>query len=211
MQITIGIVDDESLYTKGLSALIATFATFKVVVESVNGEDLLRRLDVSPDKPDILLIDVNMPRLDGLQVAQEVREKYPLIRMVALSLKDDDATIIRMIRAGCCAYLYKGIWPAELEKALLEVHNTGNYNADLSNLRARQLRQYEENQGNLTDKELHFIQLSCSDLTYKQIAVKMNLSARTIDGYRDSVFKKMNVESRVGMVLEALKRKLVNL
>ena len=78
-------------------------------------------------------------------------------------------------------------------------------------LRARQLLKYEEATANLTEKELLFIQLSCSDLTYKQIAGKMNLSARTIDGYRDSVFKKMNVESRVGMVLEAIKRKLVTI
>jgi len=211
MQITIGIVDDESLYTKGLSALIDTFATCKVVVEAVNGEDLLRQLEVAAHPPDILLVDVNMPRLDGLEVARKVRDKYPDIRMIALSLRDDDATIIRMIRAGCCAYLYKGIWPTELEKALTEVHLTGNYNADLSNLRARQIKQAESNQTNLTDKELLFIQLACSDLTYKQIAVKLSLSARTIDGYRDSVFKKMNVDSRVGMVLEAIKRKIVKI
>jgi DNA-binding NarL/FixJ family response regulator len=211
MRITIGVVDDQRLFMNGLSALIDTFPSFSVTLEALNGEDLLAQLGKSATWPDILLIDVNMPLLDGPRTAQQVMERYPVIKTSALSMKDDDATIIRMIKAGCCAYLLKDISPAELERALLEIHEKGFYNADQSNLRARRLLQYQETEPKLTEKEKHFVQLACSDLTYKQIASEMYLSERTIDGYRESVFKKLHVESRVGMVLEAIKRQLVSL
>jgi DNA-binding NarL/FixJ family response regulator len=209
MRITVGVVDDQRLFLNGLSALINTFPSFEVSLEALNGQDCLRQLENMTNPPDILLLDVNMPMLDGPRTAQLVREGYPLIRMAALSMKDDDGTVIRMIKAGCCAYLLKDITPVDLELALLEIKEKGYYNADLSNLNARRLLQYKE--PNLSEKEKLFLQLACSDLTYKQIAAEMYLSERTIDGYRESVFGKLDVESRVGMVLEAIKRQLVSL
>lgn len=211
MRITIGVVDDQRLFMNGLSALIDTFPSFEVTLTAINGQDLLDQLEKSPARPEILILDVNMPLLDGPRTASLVKERYPLIRMAALSVKDDDATIIRMIRAGCCAYLLKDINPVQLELALTEISQKGFYNGDLSNLRARELRQYQDNEPHLTEKERQFVQLSCSDLTYKQIAAKMYLSERTIDGYRESLFEKFQVQSRVGMVLEAIKRQIVNL
>lgn len=211
MRITIGVVDDQRLFMNGLSALIDTFPSFAVILEALNGEDLLKQLERSATQPDILLVDVNMPLLDGPRTARQVRERYPLIRMAALSMKDDDATVIRMLKAGCCAYLLKDISPGELEQALLEIGEKGFYNADVSNLRARRLLKYQESEPGLTEKETQFVRLACSDLTYKQVAAEMYLSERTIDGYRESVFKKLHVESRVGMVLEAIKRQIVSL
>lgn len=211
MRITIGVVDDQRLFLNGLSALINTFSSLTVTLEALNGQELLRQLQVSDTQPDILLLDVNMPLLDGPRTAEMVRKKYPLIRMAALSMKDDNGTIIRMIRAGCCAYLIKDISPTELELALLEIYQKGYYNADLSNLRARRLLEYKESEPELTEREKQFIQLASSDLTYKQVAAEMHLAERTIDGYRESVFQKLNVESRVGMVLEGIKRGIVSL
>jgi DNA-binding NarL/FixJ family response regulator len=209
MRITIGVVDDERLFMKGLSALIDTFPSCTTVLEAINGQDLQTQMEVAATRPEILLMDVNMPLLDGPGAVRLIRKNYPLVRMVALSLKDDDATIIRMIKEGCCAYLCKSIHPVELEKALVEVYTKGYYNADLSNLRARDLLAFEQRRVNLSDREIYFVSLSCSDLTYKQIAAKMGLSDRTIDGYRDSVFEKLGVSSRTGMVLEAIRKRLV--
>jgi DNA-binding NarL/FixJ family response regulator len=211
MHITIGLADDQQLFLKSLSTLIGTFSSFSVSLEAFNGEDLLKKLRVAPTQPDILLIDVKMPILDGLHTALQVREEFPAIRMAALSTDDDDATVIQMIRAGCCAYLLKDIHPNELEKALLEIHAKGYYNADVSNINYRRLLRYEKQEAVLSPKEMIFIQFACSDLTYRQIADQMYLSERTIDGYRESVFEKLNVQSRVGMVLEAIKRHLVKL
>jgi len=130
-----------------------------------------------------------------------------------LSMKDDDDTILGMIRNGCCAYLLKDIHPYELEKALHEVHTKGYYNGDVYNLNYRRIvrNALHKDQVVISDREQTFLQLACSDLTYKEIAAKMNLAERTIDGYREALFGKLNVQSRVGMVLEALKLQLVAL
>jgi DNA-binding NarL/FixJ family response regulator len=209
MRIPIGVADDQRLFMNSLSALIDTFPSFEVVLQALNGQDLLQQLEMAKIRPDILLVDVNMPLLDGPRAVQQIQETYPLIRMAALSMKDDDATVIRMIKAGCCAFLLKDISDSELERALLEISDKGFYNADQLNLRARKLVNYQEPE--LTNQERQFVQLACSDLTYKQIAGQMYLSERTIDGYRESVFDKLKVQSRVGMVLEAIKRQIVTL
>ncbi len=213
MKISIGITDDHQLFLKSLSILINSFPSFNIVVDALNGEDLLQKLEAKKIQPDILLVDVNMPVMDGVKTAEKIAQKYPLIKMVALSMKDDDTTIINMLKAGCCAYLLKDIHPDELEKALLEVYEKGYYNADASNVNYRRLiiQANKEAALAITEKEKQFLKLACSDLTYKQIAGQMNLSERTIDGYRETLFQKLNVQSRVGMVLEALRRNLASL
>src|SRR5580692_4944277 len=109
MKITIGIVDDHQLFLKSLSLLISSFPDFSIVIEALNGKDLIEKLEAKEIIPDILLIDVNMPVMDGLTTVKYLTEHYPVIKTVALSMKDDDATIIGMIKAGCCAYLLKDI------------------------------------------------------------------------------------------------------
>jgi len=213
MSIKIGVTDDQQLFLRSLCTLINTLEPFEVIVDAMNGEELLQKLARAGVLPDILLIDVNMPVMDGVKAAQIITEKYPSIKMAALSMNDDDGVIINMIKAGCCAYLLKGIHPDELQKALMEIHTKGFYNADASNINYRRLLVHSRNEAAsaLNDREKTFLQLACSDLTYKQIAAQMYLSERTIDGYRESIFEKLNVQSRVGMVLEGLRRQLITL
>jgi DNA-binding NarL/FixJ family response regulator len=212
MKIGIGIADDQQLFLGSLSLLVDSYSSFEVTVTALNGEALLQRLAVMKTPPDIVLLDVNMPKMGGMATAAEVARKYPLIRMVALSMKDDDISIIGMLRVGCCAYLLKDIGPAELEKALLEINARGYYNADAYNINYRGRRQNRADaEPEITENERAFLQLASSDRTYKQIAAEMHLSARTIDGYREALFEKLSVQSRVGMVLEAIKRQLVTL
>lgn len=213
MSITIAIADDHQLFLKSISILMESFPSFTIVADAVNGEILLKKLDLLPQLPDIVILDVNMPVMDGPKTAAIISGKYPEVKLVALSMKEDDTSVIQMIRAGCCAYLLKDIHPDELEKALQEVHMNGYYNADVSNIRYRRLllKQQEDEKLHFTERELIFLKLACSDLTYKQIASQMHLAERTIDGYRESLFEKLAVQSRVGMVLEALRRNLVQL
>lgn len=213
MKINIAITDDHQLFLKSLSLLIESFSDFNIAFDALNGEVLLQKLLQKNPLPEIILLDVNMPVMDGPTTAKIISEKYPTIKLVALSMKDDDGSVIKMIRAGCCAYLLKDMHPDELEKALKEINKNGYYNADVSNIRYRRLLQKrnEDEQLQLSDREKTFLQLACSDLTYKQIAEKMHLAERTIDGYRENLFFKLNVQSRVGMVLEALRRNLVTL
>jgi DNA-binding NarL/FixJ family response regulator len=207
MKITLALVDDHTLFLSSLPHLINTFPGLEVVATATSGQALLDRLASLPSPPDIVLVDVEMEEMNGLEVVRRLNQLYPLVRLVALSMKDDDLTIIGMLRAGCCAYLLKGMDPGELERALLEVYQTGYYNADGSNIRYRRLAQQarQEPGVHLTEKEKVFLRLACSDRTYKQIAGEMNLSERTIDGYRESLFGKLNVQSRVGMALEAIR------
>ncbi|SEW49912.1 response regulator transcription factor [Chitinophaga arvensicola] len=211
MKINIGIADDHQLFLKSLSLLVGGFAGFQIVAEAMNGKELLEKLAQLPSPPDILLVDVNMPVMDGASTTAAVLKLYPTVKVVALSMKDNDATIIEMLKAGCCAYLLKDIHPTELEKALTEIHSTGQYYNDASNVNYRRLLLQSEQKQTLTEREREFLHLACSDLTYKAIAAKMNVTERTVDGYREILFNKLNVQSRTGMVLEALRRQLVSL
>jgi DNA-binding NarL/FixJ family response regulator len=213
MNITLAIADDHQLFLKSLSLLISSLKDFTIIAEAMNGKDLIDKLEIKKQEPDIILLDVNMPVMDGKVTAEYLTKKYPAIKLVALSMKDDDATIISMIKAGCCAYLLKDMHPDELDKALHEIYKKGYYNADAANINFRRLLQHQqrEDELHLSDKEKEFLKLACSDATYKQIAATMHISERTVDGYRENLFRKLNVQSRTGMALEAIRRNLVNL
>jgi DNA-binding NarL/FixJ family response regulator len=211
MKISIGIVDDHQLFLKSLSLMLQSFNIYEVVIEANNGKDLQEKMSNLKKVPEIMLIDVNMPVMDGIATATWVNKNYRSVKLVALSQNDGDKTIIGMIKAGCCAYLLKDTHPNELEKALHEIYTKGFYNADVSNINYRRLLQFEKDLLNINEKEKTFLQFACSDMTYKQIAAEMGLSERTIDGYRESLFHKLNVQSRVGLALEAIRRELVTL
>ena len=140
-----------------------------------------------------------------------MQEHYPSIKTVALSMKDDDKTIIKMIKAGCCAYMLKDIHPDELDKALNNIFTKGFYNGDASNINYRRLLLAEKENEllNLSEKEKKFLQFSCSDMTYKEIAAKMNITQRATEYYREILFQRFNVQSRVGLCLEAIRKELV--
>jgi DNA-binding NarL/FixJ family response regulator len=212
MKIMIGIADDQQLFLGSLSNLINSFKNFEVVVEALNGEELLKQVGALKTLPDIILIDVQMPVMDGPTAVAKISAGYPSVKTVALSMKEDDHSILSMLRAGCSAYLLKDLHPRELEKALLEVQETGYYNSDSFSVHYRRLlRKKDDEEIKLTDREKAFLKLACSDFTYREIASKMFLSEKTIDGYRESLFVKLNVKSRTGMALEGIKLGLVEL
>ena len=211
--INIGIIDDHQLFVKSLGLMLESFTNYNVVIEAFNGKDLQEKMKQKITVPDIILIDVNMPQMNGYETAKWLNEHYPQIKLVALSMNDDDHTIIDMIKAGCCAYLMKDTHPNELEKALTEINEKGYYNGDASNINYRRLMKSEQEKEslNINDRERNFLRLACSDKTYKQIASEMNLSERTIDGYREVLFQKLKVQSRVGLCLEAIRKQIVSL
>lgn len=213
MKTKIGLVDDHQLFLKSLSLMVDSFGPYEVVLEALNGKDLQEKIKSRKTLPDILLIDVNMPLMNGVETAQWLSDNYPEIKLVALSMNADDHAIISMIKAGCSGYLLKDTHPTDLEKALDEINKKGYYNADIGNINFRRLLSKSEEKDNmaLSAKEQQFLTFACSELTYKQIAAQMHLSERTIDGYREALFKKFNVQSRVGLALEALRKELVSL
>lgn len=190
--------------------MLESFKEYEVVVTAVNGKDLQEKLSKN-NLPEIILVDVNMPVMDGIDTATWLNQNYPLIKLVALSMNDSDKTIIGMIKAGCCSYLLKDTHPDELERALHDIHTKGFYNSDASNINYRRLLDVGKDFIVISEKEKIFLKHACSDMTYKQIAAKMNLSERTIDGYRENLFHKFQVQSRVGLALEAIRKDFVKL
>jgi DNA-binding NarL/FixJ family response regulator len=211
MKINIGLVDDHQLFSKSLELMLASFKGFSVVVDARNGVDLQEKIKSVDVLPDILLIDVNMPIMNGAQTAIWMRANYPAVKLAALSMNDNDQSIIDMFKAGCCAYLFKDTHPDDFELALNQIYHKGHYNSDHHRLNFSKLVANQDSEVHLTEKEKEFLTLACSDKTYRQISVIMKLSERTVDGYRESLFKKFNVQSRTGMALEAIRRGLVKI
>lgn len=208
MPVKIGLIDDHQLVLKSLILMVNSFANYHVIIDALDFKDLQRSLEHATELPEIMLIDVNMPAVNGIETASWLSTKYPAMKLVALSVNNTDMAVIRMIRAGCCAYLLKDTHPDKLEKALDSISERGFWAEDSVNINYRRLLNFKIE---VTENELQFLQLCCSDSTYKQIAGEMALSERTIDGYRESLFKKFGVQSRVGLVLEAIRTGFVQL
>jgi len=204
----VAIADDHSLLRNALAKLISSFGDYGVLFEANNGKEI-RPLIQQHGIPDIVLVDVNMPEMDGFETTKWLHSNYPQIKILVLSMLSDERTIIRMMRLGAKGYLLKNADPEELKEALDSVLNKDVYLPDLisgkliSGLHRDADR--DEDAITLNDREKEFLRWVCSELAYKDIAEKMNLSPRTIDDYRQNLFAKLNVHSRIGMALYAIR------
>lgn len=210
--IPIAIVDDHTLMSKALENMIAENPKYHVVMNHPNGEDFITGLDHVTELPAVVLMDINMPYKNGIETTEYLTEHHPNIKVIALTMEDDEKVLIRMLKAGAKGYLLKDMQPAVLFQAIDTVFEKGSFYTDF--VAQKLMKVQTENAKNasllsdLKDREKEFIKLACSELTYKEIADKMCLSPKTIDGYRDSVFVKLEIKNRVGLVLFALKHNL---
>jgi len=203
------IVDDHLLFSQALNGLVNKFEDFEVLAQLKNGQEVIDYFLNKKPEPEIVLMDVNMPILNGIEATKWLQENYPSVKILALTMNDDEPIIINMLCAGACGYLLKDIHPDTLLKALNSVKETGVFYTD--NITQTLIKARKQKPLVLKDRELHFLTLACTEMNYKQIADKMCLSYKTIDGYREALFDKFNVSSRIGMVLYALKEKIVKL
>lgn len=212
-KIQVGIADDHSLLRNALANLINTFEGYSILFEADNGKDLRNKI-MQHMVPDIVLLDVNMPEMDGFETTQWLHKNYPHIRVLALSMLSDEKTIIKMFRLGAKGYLLKNAEPAELREALDSLMDKNVYLSEyVSGKLVSGLQQTDLDAGSrevvLNEKEREFLRWVCSELSYKDIAAKMYISARTADDYRQSLFNKLKVHSRVGLVMYAIKHGIV--
>ncbi|MES2267667.1 MAG: response regulator transcription factor [Bacteroidota bacterium] len=207
---TIALVDDHRLFRSGILSLINSFTGYKILFEAANGEELTRKL--SPKfKPDIILLDINMPVMDGISTAQWLRDKYPEICIIILSMFEDAEKVLTMVKMGVKGYLLKDAEPHEFEQALKKVSEGELYYPEFVTRHLVHNFNKHTEQVKLNSREIEFLKLAGTELTYKEIADQMCISARTVDGYRDQLFEKLNIKSRVGLVLYAIKNNMIEL
>lgn len=208
-KIKITIVDDHLLFSQSLSYLVGTFKEFNVIGNYINGKEFINTLSSNEQKPDIVLLDVNMPIMDGIETMKWIKQNHPDLKVLALSVNDDEATIMKMITNGAKGYLLKDTHPKIFKEALIEVYERGFYYSEMvSGFLINKLNS-DKNKVTLKERELEFIKLACTEKTYKIIADEMCLSPKTIDGYRESLFDKLEIRTRIGLVLYAIKNKIV--
>jgi DNA-binding NarL/FixJ family response regulator len=212
----IALADDHTLLRKGVANLVQNFG-YTVVLESDNGRELTESI-AKGNIPDLVLLDINMPEKDGYETSLWLKENYPDIKVLALSMYDDETAIIRMLKNGVRGYILKDAEPAELRTAIESVFNKGFYYSEMVTGRLMRTITDMEDEGNntrkilnLTERETDFLKLACSEMTYKEIAAEMHLSPRTIDGYRDTLFEKLNIKTRTGLAIYAIKNGIVKI
>ena len=212
---SIAIIDDHILIAKALGGIIENFKQFQVLYECENGKALQERLQNKKNIPDIVLLDISMPVMDGFETAQWLKDTHPEVLIMALSMQDDEQSLIKMIKCGARGYLLKNVHPAELEKALDAMVKNGFYYPDWATSKvflslgsgpASKTKTID-----ITDRERELLEYAVTEMSYKEIAEKMFCSPRTVESYRDSLFEKLGLKTRVGLAVYAIKNGLVKM
>ena len=212
--IRVALADDHTMFRKGMVELLRNSADkFEIVAEAGNGQELVDMIAQLDEPPQVCLLDVNMPVMDGYKTLALLRLKYRDMKFLTLSMYDHEFAIIKMLRQGANGYLLKEDDPEVLKQAIEYVVAHDFYHSELTSAHLNTLRAGEESHKQiiLNANERTFLELCCTEKIYKEIANEMGLSVRTVEGYRDDLFEKLGVNTRTGLVIYALKHGLVNL
>jgi two-component system response regulator DegU len=213
-KINVIITDDHKLFRKGIAALLSDFGFINEIGEAGNGIELLEEIENLESPPDLILLDIRMPEMDGIEAQKLVRQKYPEIKIIILSMEDDEQIVLHLIEQGVNGYLLKNADPDEMEMAIKKVISEGYYFSQefsqliVKNVVLKKTNKFELEQ-ELNSKELQVLELICRQFTANEIADKLNLSVRTIEGYRRKLLEKTKSKNLAGLVVFALKNNLV--
>ena len=209
--IQIALVDDHRLFRSGIASLVGSFNRYNILFEAAHGKELVDKI-TSGLVPDIVLLDINMPVMDGISTAQWLKKFQPSIRTIILSMFEDAEKVLAMVKMGVKGYLLKDAEPHEFEAALLKVADGDLYYPDfVTHHLLNNFNNDKTSAVKLNPREIEFLRLTGTELTYKEIADTLCISVRTVDSYRDQLFEKLQIKSRVGLVLYSIKNKLIDL
>ncbi|MGB8193086.1 MAG: response regulator transcription factor, partial [Chitinophagaceae bacterium] len=214
--IKVALADDHVLLRNALASLIDGFENCKVICQFSDGSELLNFVQ-KESPPDVVLLDLNMPTMDGYDTAIWFKKNKPDINILMLTMYDSELLLIRLLQAGVRGFLKKDIHPGELELAIETVMKSGYYSSNYTSGKLANLFRLGKEDNPLLEKamlnkqELQFLHLACSEMTYKEIALEMKLNPRGVDSLRDHLFDKLDVKSRVGLALFAIKNGVVTL
>lgn len=208
MKYTIAIVDDHVLIAQALKGIISGFENFKVLFECENGKDLVQKLTTGNAIPDIVLLDISMPEMNGFETALWLKQNHPEVKVMVLSMQNDSQSVVKMLKNGAKSYLLKNSHPKDLETALNKLITDGYFYPEWASkiiFSSLNNNTKSENLSKLTEREKEFLKYTITEMSYKEIAQLMHCSPRTVESYRDSLFEKLDVKSRVGLAVYALK------
>lgn len=204
------LADDHEVYRDGFNVMLKKNADIELIGEAENGQELIEM--TGQLKPDVVITDIKMPVMDGVDATRALAEKYPHIGVIAISMYDDDNLIVDMLEAGAKGYLLKNAYKDEIFEAIKTVHEQKTYychhtSAKLAKMIAKSnFNPYKKiPKIEFSEKETEIIRLICQEFSNKDIAGRLFLSVRTIEGYRDAILKKMDVRNTAGIVVYAIK------
>jgi DNA-binding NarL/FixJ family response regulator len=214
-KIKIALADDYKIFREGLKVSLSSDDQINVIHEADNGEDLLTNIE--KDKPNLIIMDLKMPIMDGMEATQIIRKKYPEIKILVVSMYDDDKFIIHLMEIGANGYLLKNAEPDEIRKAIHAVTENGYYFNDLVNkallkklvIRSNIKPSFNENV-ELTERELEVLKLICEEKTATEIGKEIFLSPRSVEGIRQRLIEKVGVRNMAGLVMFAAKSGIVS-
>lgn len=214
-QINVAIADDHKIFRKGVIHSMRPYTNIRFVMEADNGEDLLQKI---PDaQPDVILCDLKMPIKDGIDATKVITKNYPNIRVIILTMYEDERFVGHLMDCGAAGYLLKSTEPSEIKRALMDVMRTGFYLNPFVN-KVLIKKNYGRQKFNpsltsevvLTDREKEVLTLVCMEFTASEIAPKMGISARTVEAIKDRLMERFGVKNSVGLVFYAMKNQLID-
>jgi two-component system, NarL family, invasion response regulator UvrY len=215
MKATVALTDDHILLRNGLANLLTELG-YTVLFQADNGRQLIEKISTHA-VPQVVIMDINMPVMDGYEATLWLKENHPSVKVLALSMLDDETSLIRMFKNGAHGYILKDCHPDELQKAIETLLKKGFYHSEVIGQKLiRAIHHLDEINTQmpaeklvLTDKEVEFLKWVCTEFSYKEIADKMGVSPRTVDGYRDALQEKLECKGRIGLALWAIRQGVV--
>jgi two-component system invasion response regulator UvrY len=212
--INIILADDHIVLRDALALSIDSSKNFRVIGKAADGFELLDILKTE-GIPDIVLLDLHMPRMDGYEVAAILQRKYPSVKILVLTMYDSEIALIRLLQMGVRGFVKKDIHPEELDAALEEVADNGYHYSNNTTGKLGVMLYKAKTENTSIDKalpnetEIEFLKLASTDMTYKEIAMVMKLTPRAVDSYRDALFEKLDVKSRVGLAIFSIRNGII--
>ena len=214
-EIKVAIADDHKIFRKGVILSLRSYTNIKFIMEAENGEDLLAKIPES--MPDVVLCDLKMPIKDGIDTTKLITKRFPDIRVIILTMYEDERFVGHLMDCGAAGYLLKSTEPSEIKKAIIDVMRTGFYLNPFVN-KVLIKKNYSKQKFNpslttevvLSDREKEVLTLVCMEFTAAEIALKMDISARTVEAIKDRLMERFGVKNSVGLVFYAMKNSLID-
>lgn len=208
------IADDHTLFRKAMVNLLQTFKGVGMVKDAENGKELLTLIKY--EVPDVAIVDLQMPMMDGTEVSENILEKYPDVKIIILTMHDSEKYILHTMEMGVHAFLLKNTEPDELEKAIHAVVEKDFYHNELvaSVLRKnfgekKRSKSSGTRRADLSDREMQIVRLLCLELTNKEIGDRLGLSERTVENHRYRILEKLELKTTIGLVRYAYENGLI--